>query len=244
MCQKGPSSTGAPGEPGWKGDLPWAPCVGSILKGTCLGRIPVDVRHGWSNSSRSPMARQIRPGYVHAVVSSTGGSGGAPLQQPLRQPPQADNPGGQTTDGSGPVRAPGQPNVLERRVRVMAHAEAVTQTPALSTRQPQQQEATTGGSGGPKVEEQNSACRIFPLRRKMGKEAGDKKLKDPNSLKSNEIAQVTFSFNNLWCATASGIARVPSPAGSPRVQHPLRPLSDLARLQPSSRLALPRWRSN
>ena len=227
MCQKGPSSTGAPGEPGWKGDLPWAPCVGSILKGTCLGRIPVDVRHGWSNSSRSPMARQIRPGYVHAV---------------LRQPPQADNPGGQTTDGSGPVRAPGQPNVLERRVRVMAHAEAVTQTPALSTRQPQQQEATTGGSGGPKVEEQNSACRIFPLRRKMGKEAGDKKLKDPNSLKSNETDPGSYPAGGEQGSRDEDLQR--DSAGSPRVQHPLRPLSDLARLRPSSRLALPRWRSN
>ena len=67
------------------------------------------------------------------IVNSTGGSGGPPLQQPLQQLPRADNPGVQTADGFGPARAPGQPNVFERRVRVMAHAEAVTQTPVLST---------------------------------------------------------------------------------------------------------------
>ena len=151
------------------------------------------------------MARQIRPGYVHAV---------------LRQPPQADNPGAQTTDGSGPVRAPGQPNVLERRVRVMAHAEAVTQTPALST----QQEATTGGSGGPKVSQEEA------------------EVQKSNSLKFNETDPGSYPAGEEQGSRDEDLQR--DSARSPRVQHPLRPLSDLARLRPSSRLALPRWRSN
>ena len=32
-CPRGPSSRGAPGDPGCKGDLPWAHPVGSILGG-------------------------------------------------------------------------------------------------------------------------------------------------------------------------------------------------------------------
>ena len=52
-----------------------------------------------------------------------------------------------------------------------------------------------------------AACRISALKWKMGKETGGKKLEDPHSLKSNEMAQVPSSLSNLWCATASRIAR-------------------------------------
>merc|ERR1711998_67142 len=38
-----------------------------------------------------------------------------------------------------------------------------------------------------------SACRITNLDWKMGKETGGKKMEDPHSLKSNEMAQVEFS---------------------------------------------------
>lgn len=55
MCQREPSSTEAPGDPGSKGDL--APCTSSTSEGVCLGQTNVDVRHKWSKSSRSPMAR-------------------------------------------------------------------------------------------------------------------------------------------------------------------------------------------
>merc|ERR1712228_712576 len=36
-----------------------------------------------------------------------------------------------------------------------------------------------------------AACRITALKWKMGKETGGKKMEDPHSLKSNEMAQVT-----------------------------------------------------
>merc|ERR1711970_1467530 len=37
-----------------------------------------------------------------------------------------------------------------------------------------------------------SACRITKMVWKMGKETGEKKMEDPHSLKSNEMAEVTF----------------------------------------------------
>merc|ERR1739838_1079644 len=37
-----------------------------------------------------------------------------------------------------------------------------------------------------------AACRITGLKWKMGKETGGKKMEDPHSLKSNEMAQVSF----------------------------------------------------
>merc|ERR1712190_278560 len=37
-----------------------------------------------------------------------------------------------------------------------------------------------------------AACRITGLKWKMGKETGGKKMEEPHSLKSNEMAQVTF----------------------------------------------------
>merc|ERR1712232_691144 len=37
-----------------------------------------------------------------------------------------------------------------------------------------------------------SACRISGLKWKMGKETGGKKMEDPHSLKSNEMAQCSF----------------------------------------------------
>merc|ERR1712058_113774 len=37
-----------------------------------------------------------------------------------------------------------------------------------------------------------SACRITKMVWKMGKETGGKKMEDPHSLKSNEMAEVTF----------------------------------------------------
>merc|ERR1712094_168452 len=38
-----------------------------------------------------------------------------------------------------------------------------------------------------------SACRISGLKWKMGKETGGKKMEDPHSLKSNEMAEVNFA---------------------------------------------------
>merc|ERR1719235_2827704 len=38
-----------------------------------------------------------------------------------------------------------------------------------------------------------AACKITALKWKMGKETGGKKMEDPHSLKSNEMAQVTFA---------------------------------------------------
>ena len=57
------SSVGALGDPGWKRDLPRAPCADSAANGAHLSTDPAGVRHGRSFSSRSPMARQIRPGH-------------------------------------------------------------------------------------------------------------------------------------------------------------------------------------
>jgi elongation factor 1-alpha len=37
-----------------------------------------------------------------------------------------------------------------------------------------------------------AACRITALKWKMGKETGGKKMEEPHSLKSNEMAQCTF----------------------------------------------------
>jgi len=37
-----------------------------------------------------------------------------------------------------------------------------------------------------------SACRVAKMDFKVGKETGGKKLENPNSLKSNEVAQVVF----------------------------------------------------
>ena len=45
------------------------------------------------------------------TVSSMSGSRGRPLRQLLRTPKRVHNPGVQTADGFGPVRAPGQPHV-------------------------------------------------------------------------------------------------------------------------------------
>ena len=42
------------------------------------------------------------------TLNNVGGSRGQPLRQPLRTPKRVDNPGVQTADGFGPVRAPGQ----------------------------------------------------------------------------------------------------------------------------------------
>merc|ERR1711935_395952 len=56
-----------------------------------------------------------------------------------------------------------------------------------------------------------AACRISALKWKMGKETGGKKLEDPHSLKSNEMAQCAFQPSNLLSVTLSRIVRV-SPA--------------------------------
>merc|ERR1712094_10119 len=48
----------------------------------------------------------------------------------------------------------------------------------------------------------HSACRITKLGWKMGKETGGKKMEDPHSLKSNEMAKCTFEPQQpLVCAT-------------------------------------------
>jgi len=54
-----------------------------------------------------------------------------------------------------------------------------------------------------------AACRMTAIKWKMGKETGGKKMEDPHSLKSNEMAQCSFqpqqplvSFSNL-CFTTS-----------------------------------------
>merc|ERR1712194_595495 len=53
-----------------------------------------------------------------------------------------------------------------------------------------------------------AACRVSTLKWKMGKETGGKKMEDPHSLKSNEMAQVSSNPSSLWSVTASRIARV------------------------------------
>merc|ERR1711957_771146 len=57
-----------------------------------------------------------------------------------------------------------------------------------------------------------AACRISPLKWKMGKETGGKKLEDPHSLKSNEMAQCSFQPQQpLVCDTfknCEGLSRV------------------------------------
>merc|ERR1712070_299750 len=57
-----------------------------------------------------------------------------------------------------------------------------------------------------------SACRVSKLDRKMGKETGGKKMDDPHSLKSNEMAQVVFQPQQpLVCDTfknCEGLSRV------------------------------------
>jgi len=57
-----------------------------------------------------------------------------------------------------------------------------------------------------------SACRIVKLKWKMGKETGGKKMEDPHSLKSNEMAQITMQPQQaLVCDTfknCEGLSRV------------------------------------
>merc|ERR1712059_247363 len=57
-----------------------------------------------------------------------------------------------------------------------------------------------------------SACRISSLKWKMGKETGGKKMEDPHSLKSNEMAQCSFQPQQpLVCDTfknCEGLSRV------------------------------------
>merc|ERR1739846_252584 len=57
-----------------------------------------------------------------------------------------------------------------------------------------------------------AACRISKLKWKMGKETGGKKLEDPHSLKSNEMAQCSFQPQQpLVCDTfknCEGLSRV------------------------------------
>jgi len=57
-----------------------------------------------------------------------------------------------------------------------------------------------------------SACRIMKLKWKMGKETGGKKMEDPHSLKSNEMAQITMQPQQaLVCDTfknCEGLSRV------------------------------------
>jgi len=57
-----------------------------------------------------------------------------------------------------------------------------------------------------------AACRISALKWKMGKETGGKKMEDPHSLKSNEMAQVSFQPQQpLVCDTfknCEGLSRV------------------------------------
>merc|ERR1712224_690816 len=57
-----------------------------------------------------------------------------------------------------------------------------------------------------------AACRISALKWKMGKETGGKKLEDPHSLKSNEMAQCSFQPQQpLVCDTfknCEGLSRV------------------------------------
>merc|ERR1711862_368747 len=48
-----------------------------------------------------------------------------------------------------------------------------------------------------------SACRISKLKWKMGKETGGKKMEEPHSLKSNEMAEFSFIPNNLLSVTLS-----------------------------------------
>merc|ERR1712073_264381 len=59
-----------------------------------------------------------------------------------------------------------------------------------------------------------AACRISALKWKMGKETGGKKMEDPHSLKSNEMAQVSFQPQQpLVCDTfknCEGLSRLPS----------------------------------
>jgi elongation factor 1-alpha len=57
-----------------------------------------------------------------------------------------------------------------------------------------------------------SACRISKLKWKMGKETGGKKMEDPHSLKSNEMAQCSFQPQQpLVCDTfknCEGLSRI------------------------------------
>ena len=65
----------------------------------------------------------------------------------------ADNPGTQTADGSGPARAPGQSNELEHRMRVMAHAEAVTQMPDCDVKLRSELDYDNDAAGSAKLQE-------------------------------------------------------------------------------------------
>ena len=129
-----------------------------------------------------------------ATVNNIGGSRGQPLRQPLRTPRRVDNPGVQTADGFGPVRAPGQPHaesaVQDLRNQVAANMVRIRH--ALEACAPQLHPHRSEGSGLHQGPPQHEGSRLR--------------------------------------------------AGSPRL-HLLRPLSDLVRLHPSSRLELPRRRS-
>merc|ERR1711988_896359 len=63
-----------------------------------------------------------------------------------------------------------------------------------------------------------AACRITKLKWKMGKETGGKKMEEPHSLKSNEMAQITMQPQQaLVCDTfknCEGLSRVPSWTGT------------------------------
>merc|ERR1712203_471607 len=71
-----------------------------------------------------------------------------------------------------------------------------------------------------------SACRISKLKWKMGKETGGKKMEDPHSLKSNEMAQCSFqpqqplvcdTFKNCEGLSLPAARRNESPVGEARM---------------------------
>ena len=76
--------------------------------------------------------------------------------------------------------------------------------------------ARAGGGGkrgeAPGIGRGRAACRISKLKWKMGKETGGKKMEDPHSLKSNEMAQCSFQPQQpLVCDTfknCEGLSRV------------------------------------
>merc|ERR1712085_11483 len=57
-----------------------------------------------------------------------------------------------------------------------------------------------------------AACRVSGLKWKMGKETGGKKMEEPHSLKSNEMAEVTFEPQQPFVADSfknyEGLSRV------------------------------------
>ena len=75
------------------------------------------------------------------------------VTQPRSQTIEADDPGTQTADGPGPAHAPGQFNELEHRMRVMAHAEAVTQMPDCDVKLRSELDYDNDAAGSAKLQE-------------------------------------------------------------------------------------------